>query len=76
MNAQGLSKISLYFIKDWFYGITIYCSDSNNIYKYNATMLTYLVSLKSFVPSQTIGQILSIHSDQFLTIKDDDKYVK
>ncbi|CAF1533025.1 unnamed protein product, partial [Rotaria sordida] len=64
------------FIANWFDGITIYCSDSNNIYKYNATMLTYLDSSKSFVPSQPIGQILSIHSDQFLTIKDDDNSLK
>ncbi|CAF4938848.1 unnamed protein product, partial [Rotaria sp. Silwood1] len=64
------------FRANWFDGITLYCSDSNYIYKYNATMLTYWMSSKSFVPSQTIGQILSIHSDQFLTIKDNDNSLK
>ncbi|CAF1262624.1 unnamed protein product [Rotaria magnacalcarata] len=56
----------------WFDGITLYCSDGNNIYKYNATMLTYLTSSKPFHPSHTIDQIPSLHSNQFLAMQNKD----
>ncbi|CAF2412412.1 unnamed protein product [Rotaria sp. Silwood2] len=64
------------FRANWFDGITMYCSDSNYIYKYNATMLTYRILSESFAPCQTVGQILNIHSDEFLTIKDNDNSLK
>ncbi len=69
-------KTFLYFIKGWFDGITIYCSDGNSIYKYNATMLTYLVACKPLFSSQTIHQIPNIQLDHFLTYTDNNEYVK
>ncbi|CAF4644722.1 unnamed protein product, partial [Rotaria sp. Silwood2] len=39
-------------------------------------MLTYRILSESFAPCQTVGQILNIHSDEFLTIKDNDNSLK
>ncbi len=63
----------MYLIKDWFDGITIYCSDGSNLYKYNATMITYLLSSKPLISSPMINQLPSIHSNEFLAFLDDNQ---
>ncbi|CAF1109225.1 unnamed protein product [Adineta steineri] len=62
------------FTAGWFDGITLYCSDKNNIYKYNATMITYLTASKSLVLSQKIHNMPNIYLDQFLTFTDNNHY--
>ncbi|CAF1291712.1 unnamed protein product [Adineta ricciae] len=62
------------FTAGWFDGITLYCSDKNSIYKYNATMLTYLHASKSVVPSLSIDHLPKISSDQYLTFTNKDHY--
>ena len=73
--SQGLyEQIFLYIsLKAWFDGIVVYCSDGNTLYKYNATMLTYLVSSKPHVLSETIHQIPRTHLDEFLAFTDNDQ---
>lgn len=66
-------------VVDWFDGITIYVSDGSNVCKYNATMITYLLSLKARFPSPIIDEIQEISSsneyfaltDGIYTLNDD-----
>jgi hypothetical protein len=64
------------FMIDWFNGITVYCSDGNHLYKYNATMLTYLVASKPFISSKIIDQIPNTHLNEYLTFIDKDRSLK
>ncbi|UJR21417.1 hypothetical protein I4U23_024506 [Adineta vaga] len=47
-----------------------------SIYKYNATMLTYLSQSISRVPSFTVHQIPNIYFDKYLTFTDNEHYFK
>ncbi|CAF1454508.1 unnamed protein product [Adineta ricciae] len=57
-------------------GITLYCSDGKDLYKYSATMLSCLVGLKTLVSSEVIRQRPRIHLDRFLTYTDNDQDLK
>jgi len=46
------------------------------MYKYNATMITYLVSSKPLVSSQIIDQIPRIYSDEFLVLNNSSNLLK
>ncbi len=54
-------------------GITLYCSDGKNVYKYNATMLSCLVASKHLISSDTILHRPTIHLEQFITYTDDNQ---